>query len=386
MGCLKAISHLVIIRCKLVPQSFAFDQALPIPTLIKYTFLTLFISFSCSFFLIYQSYTFFYAQTGLIPLLCLLFDSIIVVFDNLHALGLIFVHFYRKNTDIYVYYTDLLCNVFTECLKLCHYLTVIYVIGISFSLIGIYVIMRIRSSWINIKGNIKAYKSYQRIYQALNHQYPDATKEELVIHKKKENDDQQQTETNDVETEKKEENEEKKDVEYEVCGICREPMMRAKKLPCSHKFHLQCLMGWMRYKQSCPICRRSLNSTNNNVRPQRQQNNQRQINNLNNLNNADLSNSPWWLRLFGSFIQIHNVDIIDARNLNVQRPNNNRNGIGARRRINHRHHAPQNNLSTEQQITRISEIFGGRVSTQDIRARLLRTHSMERTIEYFLTH
>lgn len=96
--CLKAISHLVIQRCKLVPQSFAFDQALPILTLIKYTILTLLISFLSSFILIYHCYSFFYSQTGLIPLLCLLFDTIIVVFDNIHALSLIIVHFYRKNT------------------------------------------------------------------------------------------------------------------------------------------------------------------------------------------------------------------------------------------------------------------------------------------------
>merc|ERR1712176_915330 len=74
--CLKAISHLVIIRCKLVPQSFAFDQALPFYTLIKYTFLTLCISFLSSFLLIYQCYRFFYSHTGIIPLLCLLFDTI----------------------------------------------------------------------------------------------------------------------------------------------------------------------------------------------------------------------------------------------------------------------------------------------------------------------
>ena len=96
--CLKAICHLVIQRCKLVPQSFAFDQALPISILIKYTILTLFISFLSSFMLIYHCYSFFYSQTGLIPLLCLLFDTIIVVFDNIHALSLIAVHFYRKNT------------------------------------------------------------------------------------------------------------------------------------------------------------------------------------------------------------------------------------------------------------------------------------------------
>ncbi len=371
-------------------------------------------------------------------------------------------------SDIYVYYADLLCNVFTEFLKLLHYFIVIYVIGISFSLIGVYVIMRVRTSWMNIRGNIKAYKSYQQIYQALNHQYPDATKEELMIKKKKKkkkpsiiedtnNEDsgdqkeedenetnvnansssllldsdkkeeipstptnldtqetQQETnkeepietiqnesqkenvnnenteEEDDVDEEEEEETKEicNDNVEYELCGICRDSMTEAKKLPCSHKFHLRCLMGWMRYKHTCPICRRSLNqssNSNNNAN-----NNNGANNNANNVNGANNNGNngdlPWWLRLFSNFIQIHNVDIIDARNLNVARRNRGgRGGLNNNNRLNMaaQHRAPPNQ-STEQQIARISEILGGRVSDQDIRVRLLRTHSMERTIEYFL--
>eukprot|EP00484_Ammonia_sp_Unknown_P026011 CAMPEP_0197052990 /NCGR_PEP_ID=MMETSP1384-20130603/27362_1 /TAXON_ID=29189 /ORGANISM="Ammonia sp." /LENGTH=478 /DNA_ID=CAMNT_0042485817 /DNA_START=1046 /DNA_END=2482 /DNA_ORIENTATION=- len=418
--CLKAISHLVIIRCKLVPQSlsFAFDQSLPICDLLKYTVLTLAISLSASSILIYQCYQFFYAHTGMIPLLCLLADTIIVVFDNVHALGLIAVHFYRKNTDIYVYYADLLCNVFAEMLRLLHYLLVIYVIGVSFSLIGVFVIMRFRTSLVNIKGNLKAYKSYQQIYQALNHQYPDATKEELIIHKKKQHskavpdtdsaqheDSGDQKEDDDESTASPHSNAnssssllsqsstsstsnehaantdtEQESHEYELCGICRDAMTEAKKLPCSHKFHLRCLMGWMRYKHTCPICRRSLNHAGN----ANNENNNNQNNGNNANENANNNNNllPWWLRLFSNFIQIHNVDIIDARNLNVPRAG----AAAARGRINvaAQHRAPPNQ-STEEQIGRISEILGGTVSDQEIRVRLLRTHSMERTIEYFLS-
>merc|ERR1712173_66999 len=165
------------------------------------------------------------------------------------------------------------------------------------------------------------------------------------------------------------------EAQYELCGICRDEMREAKKLPCSHKFHLQCLMGWMRYKHTCPICRHSLHDPNGNdndnapavANPNQAQNPaqaQAQAQN-NNDNNNNMNLLPWWLRIFGSFIQIHNVDIIDARNMNVPR----------RRARAPRHASPQR-VSTEEMINRISEVLGGTVSEQDIRTRLLRTHSV----------
>lgn len=372
-----------------------------------------------------------------------------------------------------MYYCDLLCGVFTELLKLAHYALVIYVIGISFSLIAVYVMMRMRTSWVNIRGNFKAYISYRQIYQALNHQYEDAKPEELIIRRKR----PRKSIPKESELEKSPKSSDKSDssssllphsssqsqspsdgnsspssdspaksssllsssasapnspsllsisppksctnihsppesdddiIEYETCGICRDEMREAKKLPCSHKFHLRCLMGWMRYKQTCPICRRSLqqgggngdgnndgngnangqpnaiNAVNNNAVPNgAPPNGVPNVNNVVNAvngNNGNAANNnadmlPWWLRLFGSFIQIHNVDIIEAR----------RGGNNPRRR-NMAAHRPQPNINTEAQISRISEILGGRVSDQDIRTRLLRTHSMERTIEFFLAN
>ena len=34
--------------------------------------------------------------------------------------------------------------------------------------------------------------------------------------------------------------------------------MRAKKLPCSHSFHLHCLRSWLERQQACPTCRASV--------------------------------------------------------------------------------------------------------------------------------
>ncbi|CAN1265354.1 E3 ubiquitin protein ligase RIN2 [Linum perenne] len=46
------------------------------------------------------------------------------------------------------------------------------------------------------------------------------------------------------------------------CAICREPMARAKRLHCSHLFHLPCLRSWLDQglndMYSCPTCRKPL--------------------------------------------------------------------------------------------------------------------------------
>lgn len=44
----------------------------------------------------------------------------------------------------------------------------------------------------------------------------------------------------------------------EVCAVCREPLDRAKRLPCGHMFHSLCLQRWLEVKTACPTCRRQL--------------------------------------------------------------------------------------------------------------------------------
>ncbi|XP_039117178.1 ERAD-associated E3 ubiquitin-protein ligase HRD1B-like [Dioscorea cayenensis subsp. rotundata] len=43
-----------------------------------------------------------------------------------------------------------------------------------------------------------------------------------------------------------------------TCVICRDEMFRAKKLPCGHIFHVECLLSWMQENDSCPTCRSSV--------------------------------------------------------------------------------------------------------------------------------
>jgi hypothetical protein len=47
-------------------------------------------------------------------------------------------------------------------------------------------------------------------------------------------------------------------VEDEVCVICQEMMplgLKAKVMPCGHKFHDDCLLSWVEKHNSCPSCR-----------------------------------------------------------------------------------------------------------------------------------
>jgi hypothetical protein len=47
--------------------------------------------------------------------------------------------------------------------------------------------------------------------------------------------------------------------EENLCAICRDIFHvgeRAKRLPCSHIYHEECILDWFLHKVSCPLCRR----------------------------------------------------------------------------------------------------------------------------------
>ena len=41
------------------------------------------------------------------------------------------------------------------------------------------------------------------------------------------------------------------------CPICLEEGDTAMNLPCTHKFHTECLLEWFQRKQNCPTCRQN---------------------------------------------------------------------------------------------------------------------------------
>jgi E3 ubiquitin-protein ligase synoviolin len=77
---------------------------------------------------------------------------------------------------------------------------------------------------------VQGFIQYQRVIWSINNRFEDATTEEL--------------EATDA-----------------MCIVCREhmePGQGAKKLPCGHMFHMDCLKMWLQRQSICPTCRRPL--------------------------------------------------------------------------------------------------------------------------------
>lgn len=48
------------------------------------------------------------------------------------------------------------------------------------------------------------------------------------------------------------------DEDRSECAICLEEWVKAKEMPCEHRFHGECIERWLRIHGSCPVCRFSL--------------------------------------------------------------------------------------------------------------------------------
>lgn len=122
-------------------------------------------------------------------------------------------------------------DMMTLLMALGHYLLIWWLHGMAFHLIDAILFLNIRALLSAIVKRIKGFIKLRIALGALHEALPDATSEEIRAY-----DDE--------------------------CAICREPMAKAKKLPCNHLFHLACLRSWLDQglseAYSCPTCRKPL--------------------------------------------------------------------------------------------------------------------------------
>ncbi|OAY48146.1 E3 ubiquitin protein ligase RIN2 [Manihot esculenta] len=119
----------------------------------------------------------------------------------------------------------------TLLMALGHYIHIWWLHGVAFHLVDAVLFLNIRALLSAIIKRVRGYAKLRVALGALHAALPDATSEELRAY-----DDE--------------------------CAICREPMAKAKKLHCSHLFHLACLRSWLdqglNEMYSCPTCRKPL--------------------------------------------------------------------------------------------------------------------------------
>jgi len=115
------------------------------------------------------------------------------------------------------------------------FLSYVVFFSIIFTYYGmpLHIVRDLWMSYVNLKRRLVIFNKYRHLTANMNERFPDATPEELVA------------------------------CEH-TCIICRDLMEagpEAKKLPCAHIFHLNCLRLWLQQQQSCPTCRADIPTT-----------------------------------------------------------------------------------------------------------------------------
>eukprot|EP00026_Physarum_polycephalum_P001391 Phypoly_transcript_01392.p1 GENE.Phypoly_transcript_01392~~Phypoly_transcript_01392.p1 ORF type:complete len:855 (-),score=140.50 Phypoly_transcript_01392:868-3168(-) len=176
-------------------------------------------------------------EAGISVLLLLNFECFTIYMDTVQTLVKYAIHLLdlaRSPTDgvweqrgQYIYYTEFATDSFVLAGTLGHYMHILYLHGLSVTLLDAVLFMHMRIVFNNLRVKIIAYRNYRQLAENMNHRYPSVSAEDLQQY----NDD---------------------------CAICREVMVSAKKLPCGHIFHHSCLRSWLEQHHSCPTCRHSL--------------------------------------------------------------------------------------------------------------------------------
>ncbi|KAF9400027.1 hypothetical protein BGZ94_005557 [Podila epigama] len=105
------------------------------------------------------------------------------------------------------YYTEFVTDTMILVTTLGHYLHIMYLHGISFTLIDAVLFLNMRSVFNNLRKKLSSHQAYRQALNNMQSLYPSATAKQLV--------------------------------EYsDDCAICRDSMTSAKILPCGHIFHL----------------------------------------------------------------------------------------------------------------------------------------------------
>lgn len=134
--------------------------------------------------------------------------------------------------------------------RLCLYLLFFCVICVYYGL-PLHLVREIGLTFYHLRERIQKFILFRKITKNMNERFPDVSQEELAAGDR-------------------------------TCIVCREDMVtEAKKLPCGHFFHFNCLRTWLEDHANCPTCRAEIPLT-----AQAPTNNNVNNNNNNNDNNA----------------------------------------------------------------------------------------------------
>ena len=128
-----------------------------------------------------------------------------------------------------MYHTELVTDTLGLVLTLAHYCQVIYMHGISFTLIDAVLFLNMRKVFNRLRQKINSYLNYRKLARAMDSVFPTVSRSDF-----------------------------ESGAYEDFCLICRDRMNVGKKLPCSHVFHESCILSWLEQQNTCPTCREPL--------------------------------------------------------------------------------------------------------------------------------
>ena len=158
-----------------------------------------------------------------------------------------------NNKGTMVYYIDFIFEISVVTIDFLHYLHMLVYGNFYLSMASLVICMELKRLFFDLKRRMKRHSNYLRVIEKMERKFPWANDEELLNSDK--------------------------------CAVCWETLDKARRLPCSHVFHHNCLRSWLEQDTSCPTCRKSLQDEKENQAQNRTTNNMTETTNANNTNN-----------------------------------------------------------------------------------------------------
>jgi autocrine motility factor receptor len=157
--------------------------------------------------------------------LLLCYECVCIAIDCCHGFA---KAFFSRSPDT-LSHSNYVIELSSDCVfllaSLLHYLHILFLLGVSFTLIDVILLLNMRSVVLSLFRRYSSYRLFLAMEGELRDRYPTV---------------------DDVPPD-------------QVCAICREPMESAKRLPCDHLYHLSCIRSWLEQNQhNCPLCRYDL--------------------------------------------------------------------------------------------------------------------------------
>ena len=178
--------------------------------------------------------------------LFMLAEAIGLTLRTLYVISKYSVHLWDlRQTELWeskgtiTYYIDFSFEMCVVSIDFLHYFHMLIYGNFYLSMASLVICMELKRLFVDLRRRMRRHSNYLRVIEKMEKRFPWANQAELSYSEK--------------------------------CAVCWEKLDKARRLPCAHVFHHNCLRSWLEQDTSCPTCRKSLQDEKPPVPPAQQQ-------------------------------------------------------------------------------------------------------------------